>query len=82
MVDLGRMGKAIVQRLHTQGFATDGWNRSGQAQQHQDQLGVACVATLTELVEHVDVVITSLFDDTAAHDVLDQISKLDLSGKL
>ncbi len=77
VVGLGRMGRAIAKRLAGMDVAVTGWTRSGAT---SDVYTVA--STLAEAVERSDIVMTSLLDAPAVRAVLEQLSALDLSGKL
>ncbi len=74
---LGRMGYAIARRLAEQGFDVVGWTRSGAKKG-----GVRQVVSLAALAAEADILILSLFDQTAVEDVLGELSASDLSGKL
>ncbi len=77
IIGLGRMGAAIAQRFASEGQAVQGWTRSGRAVE-----GVDCTTDLAALTAASDVLILSLYDDTAVGEMLDALLALDLSGKL
>ena len=77
VVGLGRMGRAIAERLAGMGVEVTGWTRSGAT---SEVYSVA--STLAEAVERSDIVMTSLLDAPAVRAVLRQLSALDLSDKL
>lgn len=76
VVGLGRMGSAIAQRMTAEGRHVLGWTRSGRSVE-----GVTSAPDLATIVADSETLILSLFDDAAVADVLDQLLKLDLSGK-
>lgn len=77
IIGLGRMGRAMAERLAGAGVTVTGWTRSGTTSE------VFPVApTLIEAVGRSDVVVTSLLDEPAVRAVVGQIATLDLSGKL
>ncbi len=80
IVGLGRMGRAIAERLADTGFAVAGWNRTprGDAGLPPDQL----CAELEALAGRSDILVLSLFDDDALRDVLERLLAADLTGKL
>jgi 3-hydroxyisobutyrate dehydrogenase len=62
----GKMGSALATRLQSRGHAVLAWNRTpGRITLR----GVHAVEAPVELARHADVIISSLFDDTAALDV-------------
>ncbi len=77
LIGLGRMGRAMAERLAREGVPVIGWTRSGAL---SDAFPVA--ATLEAAVAGADVVILSLFDDAAVREVLGRIAVCDLAGKL
>lgn len=65
-----------------QGASVGGWTRSGVDPDRARAAGFQPHTSLEALVESSDIVLTSLFDETAVRDVLGQLSDMDLSGKL
>lgn len=82
IVGLGRMGSALAERLAVQGCAVSGWTRSGVSAGWAEPLGIATHETLGQLAASSDVILLSLFDDMAVQNVLDELLKQDISGKL
>ena len=76
IIGLGRMGTALAQRLEAQGQSVMGWTRSGRTID-----GIASAPDLATLVAACDSLILSLLDDDAAAQVLDDLLRLDLTGK-
>lgn len=82
VIGLGRMGSAIAARLAGQGADVTGWTRSGLSVARADELGIKRAETLANLVATSDILITSLFDDTAVGEVLDTLAAMALTDKL
>ncbi len=83
VIGLGRMGSAIAARFAAQGASVRGWTRSGLTEARAEELGIARAETLDQLVAASDILVTSLFDDTAAAEVLDTLlTSCDLQGRL
>jgi len=76
VIGLGRMGSAIALRMQDQGYDVLGWTRSGT-----NKVGITSAPELAALVANSDVLILSLFDDTAVASVLDALLDHDLTGK-
>ena len=76
VIGLGRMGSAIALRMQDQGYEVLGWTRSGT-----NIVGITSAPELAALVANSDVLILSLFDDTAVASVLDALLDFDLTGK-
>lgn len=70
-VGLGRMGMAMAGRLSAAGFAVAAWNRSPK----EFPVGVEKAASLQELVQRSDVVLSMLIDDAATLQVHAQMLK-------
>lgn len=68
VLGLGRMGAAMARRLATQGWEVLGWHRSGRPVD-----GVTVETDLDKAVATADVVLLSLFDDTACAEVLTRV---------
>ena len=66
---LGNMGTAIAERLLGAGYPLVVNNRTPEKAEALAALGAHVAATPEELVERVDVVLTSLADDAAFEDV-------------
>lgn len=82
IVGLGRMGRAIAQRLSQEGFSISAWNRSAIPAATAAELGITVHSTLPDIVESSDVIILSLYDDKAVSDVLLQILATNIANKL
>lgn len=82
IIGLGRMGSALAERFATQGHAVTGWTRSGLSAERAAQLGIGRADSIANLVVGADVILTSLFDDTAVAEVLDALLACAISGKL
>jgi 3-hydroxyisobutyrate dehydrogenase len=67
IIGLGRMGRAMADRLAGQGLPITGWTRSGA---DPGVPGLTCAATLDHAVEASDILLLSLFDDRAVRDML------------
>ena len=82
IVGLGRMGRAMAERLAGVGFAVAGWNRSPLVP--EDDSGVPVLLDLADLLARADILVLSLFDDAAVTEVLEKIlgTNVDLTGKL
>lgn len=78
VIGLGRMGRAIAERLAAQGLAVTGWTRSGAS----PPPGVAAAANLEGAVAASDILILSLFDEAAVRETLDRLALVDLAGRL
>lgn len=68
VLGLGRMGAAMARRLAGEGWAVVGWHRSGRPTD-----GVTVETDLNQAVASADIVLLSLFDDTACAEVLDRV---------
>jgi 3-hydroxyisobutyrate dehydrogenase len=79
VIGLGRMGRAMAARLAGQGLCVTAWTRSGG---DPAPAGVTLAATLPDAVTAADILILSLFDDTAVQEVLGRLAALDLTGRL
>ncbi|RED11355.1 NAD(P)-dependent oxidoreductase [Pontivivens insulae] len=77
IIGLGRMGTAMAHRFADQGADVIGWTRSGRRIE-----GVKSAPDLSTLVASSDMLVLSLFDDTAVAEMLDALLAEDLSGKL
>ncbi|MCU0855689.1 MAG: NAD(P)-dependent oxidoreductase [Rhodobacteraceae bacterium] len=78
VIGLGRMGRALAERLAGQGCPVTGWTRSGNIAVS----GARTAATLEDAVAASDVLVLSLFDDAAVREVLARLAQLDLTGRL
>src|SRR5581483_5315447 len=67
LAGLGRMGRAFVHRLSSQGYDLTVWNRSPLGGALPTRVGTA--PTPKALAEHADLIITSLTADRALEDV-------------
>ncbi len=82
IVGLGRMGSALAAKAVAEGFEVTGWTRSGGDAGHAEASGYHLVPSLAEVAQASDLLMLSLFDDTAVSTVLTNLADLDLSGKL
>ena len=82
MVGLGRMGRAIAQRLTGQGASVSAWTRSGVSATEAEDWGVTPCATLADLAAQSDTILLSLFDEHAVRDVMQSLLQTEISGKL
>ena len=73
LVGLGNMGTAIAERLLDAGYPLVVNNRTPEKAEALAALGARVATTPEELVERVDVVLTSLADDAAFEDVAGRI---------
>ena len=73
LVGLGNMGTAIAERLLAAGFPLVVNNRTAEKAQALAALGAHVATTPEELVEQVDVVLTSLANDAAFEDVAGRV---------
>jgi 3-hydroxyisobutyrate dehydrogenase len=81
IIGLGRMGRAMAERLASQSLCVTGWSRSGMPAGLAEN-GVSAAQDLGMLAEHSDVLILALLDDKAVDAVIGSLQALDLSGKL
>ncbi len=82
VIGLGRMGWALAARLAGAGMEVRGWTRSGADEERAQASGFAAVAELDDLVAASDVLILSLFDESAVREVLEKLAARELAGKL
>ena len=82
VVGLGRMGRAIAQRLAGQGADVAAWTRSGISTAEAARWGVTPCMTLADLVARSDIILLSLFDESAVRDVMHSLLESEISGKL
>src|SRR6185503_14560375 len=73
LVGLGNMGTAIAERLLGAGYPLVVNNRTPEKAEALAALGARVATTPEELVERVDMVLTSLADDAAFEDVAGRI---------
>ena len=69
LIGLGNMGTAIAERLLDAGYPLVVNNRTREKAEALAALGAAVATTADDLVEQVDVVLTSLADDDAFEEV-------------
>ena len=69
LIGLGNMGTAVAERLLDAGYPLVVHNRTREKAEALGMLGAAVATTPTELVERVDVILTSLADDEAFESV-------------
>lgn len=77
----GRMGTAYAMRLVETGHAVTVWNRTPDKTAEAAAAGATPVSTLAALAA-ADVILLSLTDAAAVTDVVDDISKAGIAGKL
>ena len=82
IVGLGRMGRAMAARLAQHGFEVAGWTRSGIAVDLARELRITPYLTIAETVAASDIVLLSLSDDAAVTEIVGQLVRGDLAGKL
>jgi 3-hydroxyisobutyrate dehydrogenase len=80
ILGLGRMGRAMAERLTQHGFAVAGWTRSGIAADHAGPF--AAHASAVDAAAASDIVLLSLSDDAAVTEVVGALVRSDLTGKL
>jgi 3-hydroxyisobutyrate dehydrogenase-like beta-hydroxyacid dehydrogenase len=73
LIGLGNMGTAIAERLLDAGYPLVVNNRTREKAEALAALGAAVATTPEDLVEHVDVVFTSLADDKAFEEVAGRV---------
>ena len=73
LIGLGNMGTAIAERLLDAGYSLVVNNRTPEKAEALAALGADVAATPEELVEQVDVVLTSLANDAAFEDVASRV---------
>ena len=79
---LGRMGRAMAARLASQDFAVAGWTRSGITAALARDLRITAHATVADMAAASDIVLLSLSDDAAVTEIVGQLVRGDLTGKL
>lgn len=82
IIGLGRMGRAMAQRLVAEGFAVSGFTRSGLSGADAAAIGIGTAGSLQDLVAGADILLLALLDDEAVLAVIAQLEKLDLAGRL
>lgn len=82
IVGLGRMGRAMAERLVSREFPVAGWTRSGIAAELVRDLCITAHASVAEMVAASDIVLLSLSDDAAVTGIVGQLVRGDLAGKL
>jgi 3-hydroxyisobutyrate dehydrogenase len=82
IVGLGRMGRAMAARLASREFAVAGWTRSGIAADLARDLRITAHTSAADMVAASDIVLLSLSDDAAVTEVVGQLVRGDLAGKL
>ena len=82
ILGLGRMGRAMAARLTGQGFAVAGWARSGITTDQADAWSIAAQDTVAAVAAASGIVLLSLSDDAAVTEVVGQLVRGDLGGKL
>ncbi len=82
ILGLGRMGRAMAARLAQCGFAVAGWTRSGIASDQARAWRIAAHTSVDDMAAASDIVLLSLSDDAAVTEMVGQLVRGDLSGKL
>lgn len=82
IVGLGRMGRATAARLASLEFEVAGWTRSGVTAELAHDLRIAAATSLADMVAASDIMLLSLSDDAAVTEVVGQLVRGDLTGKL
>lgn len=83
IIGLGRMGRAMAQRLSGRNIPVTVWTRSGISAADAASWGVTPATSLAELTTASDTIVLSLLDDTAVGEVLDTLlAQSDLEGRL
>lgn len=82
ILGLGRMGRAMAARLTQCGFAVAGWTRSGIASDLARAWRITAHTRVDDMVAASDIVLLSLSDDAAVTEIVGQLVRGDLSGKL
>jgi 3-hydroxyisobutyrate dehydrogenase len=82
ILGLGRMGRAMAARLAQCGFEVAGWTRSGIAPDQARAWRIAAHARMDVMVAASDIVLLSLSDDAAVTEIVGQLVRGDLTGKL
>src|SRR5687767_14149974 len=82
IVGLGRMGRAMAERLASREFAVAGWTRSGIAADLARDLCITPHTGVADMVAASDIVLLSLSDDAAVIEIVGQLVRGDLAGKL
>jgi 3-hydroxyisobutyrate dehydrogenase-like beta-hydroxyacid dehydrogenase len=76
-IGLGLMGSHLTRRLHSSGWRIQAWNRSPRPAEEIGKEGIAIAPSISDLVAHSDVILSSLANDAAVRSVY-----LDKSGVL
>ena len=82
ILGLGRMGKAMAERLSAEGIAVTGWTRRGIDAEEAENLKIRPAADLAELVAASDIIILSLMDDASVSEMLTALGRQELGGRL
>jgi 3-hydroxyisobutyrate dehydrogenase-like beta-hydroxyacid dehydrogenase len=69
VIGLGLMGSRFLRRLNAEGWNVRGWNRNSEASLSLREYGFQIEATLADLVDGSEVLISSLTDDSAVEAV-------------
>ncbi len=72
-IGLGKMGSAMVERLLEQGHQVTVYNRTAKKMEPLVALGASPAKSISEAVQHADVILSSLLDDKAALTISDQV---------
>ena len=71
-IGIGLMGLPMAKNLLNAGYALNAWNRTTEKAAQLRPLGASIATKVSESVRDVDVVISSLTDGKALHDVLEE----------
>lgn len=82
IIGLGRMGKAMAERLSGEGFTVTVWTRRGIGKDEAESLNIRPAATIVELAVASDIIILSLMDDTSVSQMLAALCREPLEGRL
>jgi len=82
ILGLGRMGRAMAVRLAECGFQVAGWTRSGIAADQAREWRIAAHSRAADAAAASDIVLLSLSDDAAVAEIVGQLVRGDLAGKL
>jgi len=82
IIGLGRMGKAMAERLSAEGFSVTGWTRRGIGTDEAASLNIHPAATIGELAAASDIIILSLMDDTSVSQMVAALCQERIEGRL
>jgi 3-hydroxyisobutyrate dehydrogenase len=82
IIGLGRMGKAMAERLSSEGFSVSGWTRRGISADEASRFNISASATIAELAATSSIIILSLMDDASVSQMLTALCNEPLAGRL